>query len=64
MALEGEVDVEDDLPLLHDVVDVPPGGPEALRHGAVDLGPGLLGENHLVCLPEELLQMLKLISGS
>ena len=55
VALEGEVDVEDDLPLLHDVVDLPPGGAEALRHGAVYLGPGLLGENHLVCLSEQLL---------
>ena len=52
MSLEGEVDVEENLPLLHDVVDVPPGGAETLRHGAVDLSPGLLGEDHLVRLPQ------------
>ena len=52
VCLEGVILVQDDLPLLHDVVDLPPGGAEALRHGGVDVSPGLLGEDHLVRLPQ------------
>ena len=52
MTLEGKIQVQQVLPLLEDPVEVPPGRPEALGHGAVDLGPGLLGEDHLVRLPQ------------
>ena len=55
VTLEGKIQVQQVLPLLEDPVEVPPGRPEALGHGAVDLGPGLLGEDHLVCLPQQLL---------
>ena len=52
VSLKGSVDVKEDLSLLHDLVDVSPGSAEALSHGAVDLSPGLLGEDHLICLPQ------------
>ena len=55
VTLEGKIQVQQVLPLLEDPVEVPPGRPEALGHGAVDLGPGLLGEDHLVRLPQQLL---------
>ena len=55
VTLEGKIHVQQVLPLLEDPVEVPPGRAEALRHGAVDLGPGLLGEDHLVRLPQQLL---------
>ena len=55
VTLEGKIQVQQVLPLLEDPVEVPPGRAEALCHGAVDLGPGLLGEDHLVRLPQQLL---------
>ena len=61
VTLEGKIHVQQVLPLLEDPVEVPPGRAEALRHGAVDLGPGLLGENHLVCLSEQLLHRALLV---
>ena len=55
VTLEGKIQVQQMLPLLEDPVEVPPGRAEALGHGAVDLGPGLLGEDHLIRLPQQLL---------
>ena len=61
VTLEGKIQVQQVLPLLEDPVEVPPGRAEALGHGAVDLGPGLLGEDHLVCLPQQLLHRALLV---